>query len=273
MSGEHRSEDGDRFLGIDVTWLGHSTAVLDLDGVRLVADPLLRRHNGILRRRGGQPSRRAWAGADAVLLSHLHHDHAEVPSLKLFPGVPVLTAPGNATWVSGKGLDGRGLADEEWFPLGAGGQVEVRLVRAVHHSRPMPHRPNAANGHLVRGPSGIAWLAGDTDLYDEMSVLPRLAGGVIDVALVPVGGWGPRLSAGHMGPDQAAIACRLAAARCAVPVHWKTLHVPAGRILPRGWMDAAGPRFVEALAREAPDCRAVQLELGGSVSIPTAPSG
>ena len=39
-------------MGIDVTWLGHSTAVVDLDGVRIVADPLLRRNNGILRRRG-----------------------------------------------------------------------------------------------------------------------------------------------------------------------------------------------------------------------------
>ena len=184
---------------------------MDLDGVRIVADPLLRRNDGILRRRGVQPSRPAWADADAVLLSHLHTDHAEVPSLKLFPGVPVLTAPANAVWVNRKGLDGRGLADDEWFPLGADGRVEVRLVRAVHHSRPMPHRPNAANGHLVRGPSGVAWLAGDTDLYDDMEALPELAGAPIDISLVPVGGWGPRLSPGHMGPKEAAVACRLTA--------------------------------------------------------------
>ena len=143
----------------------------------------------------------------------------------------------------------------------------MRLVPAIHHSRPMPHRPNAANGHLVRGPSGVAWLAGDTDLYPDMATLPDLAGGVIDVALVPVGGWGPRLSPGHMGPTQAAEACRLTGARYAVPVHWKTLHVPAGEMIPRGWMDIAGPRFVDALAREAPDCRAVELEPGGSVTI------
>jgi L-ascorbate metabolism protein UlaG (beta-lactamase superfamily) len=230
---------------MEITWLGHSTVVVDLDGVRIVADPLLGRNNGILRRRGERPPTPAWEGADAVLLSHLHHDHAEVPSLKRFPGVPVLTAPQNSVWVRKKGLDGRGLADDQWFPLGPDGRVEVRLVPAIHHSRPMPHRPNAANGHLVRGPSGVAWLAGDTDLYPDMATLPDLAGDVIDVALVPVGGWGPRLS----------------------PVHWKTLHVPAGEMIPRGWMDIAGPRFVDALAREAPDCRAVELEPGGSVAI------
>jgi L-ascorbate metabolism protein UlaG (beta-lactamase superfamily) len=208
---------------------------------------------------------------DAVLLSHLHLDHAEVRSLRRFPGVPVLTAPDNAAWVRRKGLDGRGLADGTWFPLGPDGQVEVRLVRAIHTARPLPHRPNAANGHLVRGPSGVAWLAGDTEVYDDMARLPDLAGRPIDVALVPVGGWGPRLSPGHMGPKEAAVACRLSRARCAVPVHWKTLHVPAGQIVPRGWMEVAGPRFVEALGREAPDCRPLELDIGEQTTVPPAP--
>jgi len=74
-----------------------------------------------------------------------------------------------------------------------------------------------------------------------------------------------------MGPTQAAEACRLTGARYAVPVHWKTLHVPAGEMIPRGWMDIAGPRFVDALAREAPGCRAVELEPGGSVTISRDP--
>ena len=88
---------------MEITWLGHSTVVVDLDGVRIVADPLLGRNDGILRRRGEQPPTPAWEGADAVLLSHLHHDHAEVPSLRRFPGVPVLTAPDNAVWVNARG--------------------------------------------------------------------------------------------------------------------------------------------------------------------------
>ena len=47
------------------------------------------------------------------------------------------------------------------------------------------------------------------------------------------------------------------------------IHLPAGEMLPRGWMDLAGPRFVDALAREANGCRAVELDIGGSVKIPT----
>ncbi len=88
-------------MALEVTWLGHSTVVVDVDGVRVVTDPLVRRHAGLLRRRGRQPSRAAWTGADAVLLSHLHHDHAEVASLRQFGGIPVVTAPANARWAPG----------------------------------------------------------------------------------------------------------------------------------------------------------------------------
>jgi L-ascorbate metabolism protein UlaG (beta-lactamase superfamily) len=258
-------------VSIVVTWLGHSTVVLDIDGVRIVADPLLRRHNGLLIRRGRRPDPAAWAGADAALLSHLHHDHAEPASMRMLGGVPVLTAQPNARWATRKGLNGHAMDSDDWTSI-AGSEVEVRLAPAVHAARPMPHRPNAANGHLVRGPSGIVWVAGDTELFDGMQGLPGLAGGPIDLALVPVGGWGPRLSPGHLGPDEASVACRLSGARCAVPVHWGTLHPPAVQAWPGGWMDTPGPRFAAALPTEAPSCRAVVLGLGESFTLPTSPT-
>lgn len=250
-------------MSIGVTWLGHATVVLDLDGVRLIADPLLRQHMGVLRRRGPAPGPESWHGTGAVLLSHLHLDHADVASLRLLRGVPVLTAEANARWVRRKGLVTQRASTRDWTRVGSSA-VEVRLTPAVHRSRPMPHRPNAATGHLVRGPSGIVWVAGDTEIFPGMSDLPRLAGGRIDLAVVPVGGWGPRLSPGHLGPEQAAVACRMSEARWAVPYHWKTLHLPGGQRYPRGWMDAAGPAFEAALE---PPCRAVRVEVGESVSI------
>jgi len=254
-------------LSIEVTWLGHATVVLDIDGVRLVVDPLLLRNNGILRRRGSRPGQPAWSGADAILLSHLHHDHAEVPSLKLLSGLPVLTAEENAAWATKKGLNGQGMGPDEWVPVGSG-EVEVRLAPAVHQSRKMPHRPNAANGHLVRGPSGIVWIAGDTELFDGLEDLPKLAGGPIDLAVVPVGGWAKKQSGGHLGPKEAAVACRVTGARWAVPVHWGTLHVPVARAWPHAWMDSAGPDFVAAVGREAPECKATVLGLGESLTVP-----
>jgi len=249
-------------MSLRITWLGHATTVIDLDGVRLVTDPLIHQHAGMLRRRGVGPRSDSWLAPDAVLLSHLHYDHAEPRSLRRMGPVPVLTAPANAHWARKHALQGMGLGPSQWFRVG--GRVDVRLAPAVHGHRPMPHRPNAATGHLVRGEGGTVWFAGDTELYPGMSELPELAGTRIDVALVPVHGWGPRLSGGHLGPVEAARACALVGARFAVPIHWGTLHAPAGRHLPPGWMDEAGPAFAAALRREAPDCEPVVLAPGGS---------
>ncbi len=260
-------------MSVRVSWLGHSTVVLDLDGVRLLTDPLLRPHAGLLRRRGGAPAAESWSGADAILLSHLHYDHADLRSLRLLPDIPVITAPSNAEWLVRNGINGVGVELDTWVPVGGVPGVEVALTYAVHHSRPMPHRPNAANGHLVRSSSGIVWAAGDTALFAAMDQLAETAGGPIDVALVPVSGWGPRLSAGHLGPKDAAVACRRIGARVAIPVHWGTLHVPAGRHLPPRWMDAAGPAFAAALEQEAPSCRPIVLEVGGSVTLPSEDAG
>lgn len=263
-----------------VTWVGHSTVVLDLGGtgpdgtgrVRLLTDPLLGRHAGLLRRRGGPPAD-AWRGADAVLLSHLHHDHAEPASLRRLPGVPVLAAPSSARWLRDRGLAGVGLGPDDRHAVAPG--VEVRLAPARHDHRPMPHRPNAATGHLVRatGPGGavVVWAVGDTEPFPALAHVAGLAGAPVDVALVPVGGWGPRLSGGHLDPAQAARVCAAAGVRWAVPVHWGTLHAPGGRHLPRGWMDRAGAAFaaaVEREARHAPGLRAAVLAPGGSWDLP-----
>ncbi len=268
-------------MTVAVTWLGHSTAVIDFGSVgqtvRVVTDPLLHRHAGVLRRRGDRPAD-CWRGADAVLLSHLHHDHAELRSLRLLAGVPVLTAPANARWLRGRAVEGVGLG-ARWWPIGADDrhpQVSVRLVPAVHGHRPMPHRPNAANGHLLRsvesdGRVTTVWVVGDTEPFPAMTHLAELAGGPIDVALIPVGGWGPRLSGGHMDPAQAARVCAQVGVQTAIPVHWGTLHAPGGRHFPRGWMDHAGAAFAASAAREASETRAVVLAPGQAWSVGAYP--
>jgi L-ascorbate metabolism protein UlaG (beta-lactamase superfamily) len=244
-----------------IAWLGHSTVMLDLDGIRLLTDPLLRRNAGALRRRFPTPSPALWRDPDAVLVSHLHHDHAELVSLRMLPRVPILTADENAAWLRRRRLAGTGLG-EDWERVGDG-PVEVRLTRAIHQHRPMPHRPNAANGHLVRGSEMSVWLVGDTSLYPEMAEIPHVLGRRLDLIAVPIAGWGPRLSPGHLGPAEAVQACVMSGARWALPVHWGTLHPPLPRLLGAGWMDRPYHQFVRELRREAPDCRLVELQPGG----------
>ncbi|CAM5793342.1 Metallo-beta-lactamase domain-containing protein OS=Cellulomonas persica OX=76861 GN=CPE01_25650 PE=4 SV=1 [Cellulomonas persica] len=259
---------------VTVRWLGHASVVLDLPAdpgtggrVRLLTDPLLRRHAGLLRRRGRAPLREDWGEPDAVLVSHLHHDHAELGSLELVAGTPVVTAPTNAHWLRHHGVRAVGVPEGTWWQV-PGTSVAVLPVTAVHGHRPMPHRPNAAVGFLVVAPSARVWFAGDTEPFPQMADLARVAGGPIDLALVPVGGWGPRLSGGHMDPVQAARAVEVVGATTAVPVHWGTLHAPVSRRLPPGWMDAAGPAFAAAVARGPSPCAVHVLEPGEQVRLP-----
>jgi len=261
-----------------VRWLGHASVVLDLPGhdadgaprrVRVLTDPLLRRHAGLLRRRGGAPRPAHWGGADAALVSHLHHDHAEIGSLELLGDVPVVAAPANARWLRAHGFAGIGVPEGRWWHV-PGTSVRVMPVPAEHGHRPMPHRPNAAVGFVLRCGDVRVWFAGDTAPHPAMSEVPALLGGTVDLALVPVGGWGPRLSGGHMDPVQAAHAVAAVGARAAVPVHWGTLHAPVSRRLPPGWMDEAGPAFAAAAGRVAPGCAVHVLDPGDELRLGVA---
>lgn len=237
--------------GVRLTWLGHSTVVIDLDGVRLLTDPLLRRHAGPLRRLGHAPRPEQYAGTRAILLSHLHHDHAEPASLRLLGEAPVVSDEAIADWVRRRlGRPAVGLGTEEWWSAGDG--VEVCLAPAVHPDRPMPHRPNTATGHLVRGRSTVVWFAGDTQAYDGLDQLSVRAGGPIDIALVPIAGWGPRLGPGHLDAQGAATVCATVGARYALPIHYGTLHPIGFSVGSLRWVRRPLADFHAALAAVAP---------------------
>ena len=257
---------------IRLTWLGHATVVVDIGGVRLLTDPLLRAHNGLLRRALAAPRPEQWRDTDAVLISHLHHDHVELRSLRLLPDVPVVAGEPNATWLGKRlGPSVRGLRESEWTPISHGDHtVEVALTRADHNSRPMPHRPNGANGHLIRSGSEVVWFAGDTSLFPEMALLPMTAGSEVDVALLPIAGWGPRLSGGHMGPTEAAEACKLVRARAVLPIHHGTLHPRGHQFIGLDWMTKPVAHFAHELARIAPGCRLLETPVGDPVEVEPA---
>ena len=253
--------------GVRASWLGHSTVLLEIAGARILTDPLLRHRLGMLSRRRDLPVHHHVEDVDAVLLSHLHHDHADLPSLRRLGHVPVYTDPENVPWVRRQRLAVGEAAADSWQEVAPG--VEVLLVRADHDARPMPHRPNGATGMLVRGGGVVVWFAGDTSLHPDMEQLPHLAEAPVDLALLPVGGWGPRLSAGHMGPTEAAEATARSGARTVVPIHYGTLH-PAGWPTSRlDWTTEPGRRFVEVLP-DWSDAAVVAPAVGGAVIVSPA---
>jgi L-ascorbate metabolism protein UlaG (beta-lactamase superfamily) len=200
-----------------ITWAGHATALLELNGSRLLTDPVVRDRIGPLVRIARPVSPEVTSALDGVLLSHLHADHADVPSLRrVAREVPILAPDEAIGWLRGRGLgDVRGLAAGDETTIGS---LTVRATPAAHDDRRWPLGPRArAIGFLVRGRISV-YFAGDTDLFDALRELR----GSVDVALLPVSGWGPRLPPGHLDPERAARAVELIGPRVAIPIHWGT---------------------------------------------------
>jgi L-ascorbate metabolism protein UlaG (beta-lactamase superfamily) len=193
--------------------------LIELGGVRLLTDPVLRGRLLHMRRVAPAVDPALLAGLGAVLISHLHHDHFDVPSLRrLEPAAAQLLVPAG----SGRRAARRGFAKVVELRPGDRtdlGAVSVLTVPAIHGGRRHPLAAKTeALGYVVEADGLRVYFAGDTDLFDGMTEL-----GEIDVALIPVWGWGPKLGAGHLDPERAAEALALIEPRIAVPIHWGTL--------------------------------------------------
>jgi L-ascorbate metabolism protein UlaG (beta-lactamase superfamily) len=246
-----------------ITFIGHATVLIDLDGVRILTDPLLRERFLFVRRQVPLPAGEHLEGIDAVVLSHLHPDHLDYPSLRSLDGEPELVVPKNA----GELLERKGLTNATELSPGDVariGEVEVRAVEADHDGRRFPiGRSRDAVGYLISGADTTVYFAGDTDLYDGMAELR----GRVDVALLPIGGWGPKVGDGHLDPPRAAKAAAMIEPRIVVPIHWGTyLRPDLVRRRPELLHKYARELEVE-LGRHAPDVELRALAPGDSLTL------
>jgi len=245
-----------------VTYLGHATVALERDGTRLLTDPLLRPSlMRILRRRSELPALDP-TGLDAILISHAHHDHLDLPTLRGFSRHVPLFVPAGA----GALLRREGFVSVTEVEPGVEievGTLPVRVVEAVHDA---PRRRTAeppSVGYLVGAQGELTYFPGDTEVFGGMA---EIAEAGVDLALLPVWGWGPTLGAGHMNPEQAAEALALLRADRAVPIHWGTYSpIGASRLWP--WMSHRPPlEFAEHAGRLAPGSEVTIPEPGEAIA-------
>jgi L-ascorbate metabolism protein UlaG (beta-lactamase superfamily) len=223
-----------------LTYVGHSTVLVEQGGLRMLTDPLLRAGIAHVRRRVPMPELDALRDLDAVLISHAHADHLDLASLRLLDhSGPVVVPRGVGAIVRKAGM-------RDVIELDVGERWEgVEALAADHDGRRHPlgkHMP--ALGFLLDGPVRV-YFAGDTDLFDGMATLA----GRVDVALLPIWGWGPRLPAGHLNPESAARATALIKPAVVVPVHWGTLRSVGTRV--PGLTEAPALAFAAAVGTHA----------------------
>lgn len=242
-------------MSIALTWWGHASVTIELAGLRVALDPLFSSRLGHLRRHVPLPDGRA-SDADVILISHMHGDHLHLASLRRFAeDVPIIVPRGAGRLLRRLANPFMTVTPGDEFELAMGARVQV--TGALHDGRRHPGSPHAgpALGFRVHAGDDLSfWYPGDTGLHPNLDAVEP-----VNLAVVPVGGWGPSLGEEHLDPLQAVEAVSRVGARRAVPVHYGT-YWPLGMTLARRthrhlFMRPA-TRFAEQMAEELPGVEA-----------------
>ena len=207
--------------GARVTWIGHATFLVQLDGKTLIVDPVMGDvwpwfHRNVP---PGVPFEEL-PRIDAALVSHSHYDHLDMPTLKRL-GAPVYAGLGLRKLFAKEGLSCTELG---WWQSARVGDVELTFVPAQHWSRRGFGDTNRTlwGGFVVKGTSAIVYHAGDSAYFAGFAEIGRRWR--IDAALLPIGAYDPRwfMASMHMNPEEALRAFRDLGARTFVAMHWGT---------------------------------------------------
>jgi L-ascorbate metabolism protein UlaG (beta-lactamase superfamily) len=249
-----------------VTFLGHATILIELDGMRVLTDPILRERVGPLTRTSGPPARESWSDIDAVLISHSHWDHLDYGSLKMMGlDTPIIARTGMAGEFRSRGF--RAVTELDVGDEQQVGGVRIEAVHAEHKGfGPPVGGTDRCLGFILHGSQSI-YFAGDTAFFEGMADFDI----GLDLALLPVWGWGPTAKPHeHLDPMGAARAAAVIKPRIAVPIHWGTLH-PVGLSWMRPSTRIDPPhQFAQLMRRMAPGTTVRVLPNGGALSLPPA---
>src|SRR5829696_8287828 len=241
---------------LTVSWLGHASVLLNIDGTLVLTDPALEPRIGIGRGFAKVGPRRLVAPAlrphelprlDLVLLSHAHMDHTDLGTLsKLNANTPVIVQSGNADLVRRF----RNVRELSWGETAAVDTLQIQATEARHWgARMITDSHRGYGGYLLRKDGRSILFAGDTAYTDVLTRYGRNE--PIDLAILPIGAYDPWI-ANHASPEQAWKMFKALGAEYVLPVHHSTFRLsrePAGEPVQR-LLAAAGAEAWRVLATE-----------------------
>lgn len=246
-----------------INYIGHATVLVDIGQIRVLTDPLLRDRLFFLKRNGrnSAPELLRQRAPDIVLLSHLHYDHADLPSLRcLLPSTTIIAPRGSAKYLARwAGVEVHEMVEGDRVRVA---DVEITALPAEHDLRvSMPRPATSCLGYALRNRLSV-YFAGDTDLFDGMYDIGQEFD--LDLALLPVWGYSHRLGTGHLTPQTAAQALHRLTPRVAVPIHWGSWRYPGPNSLwqAASYLSAPPHAFAEHAADLAPQTEVRVLQPG-----------
>jgi L-ascorbate metabolism protein UlaG (beta-lactamase superfamily) len=222
--------------GLRATWLGHSTVLLELEGLRVLTDPVW----------GPRASPSAFAGPkrfhpvpvtlaqlpplDAVIVSHDHYDHLDYPTILELARmkVPFYTSLGVGAHLEAWGVPPERITELDWWESATLPRGELRLTAAPsqHFSgRGLGDRNRTLwSSFVVESPRHKVFFSGDTGLTPEYAEI-RQRLGPFDLVMLEVGAYHPAWGDIHLGPENALKALELLGGGALLPVHWGTFNL------------------------------------------------
>ena len=236
--------------GLRVTWFGHSSTLVEIDGVRILTDPFW----------GERPSPLGWIGPrrfypplialkdlpriDAVVISHDHYDHLDLASVQTLNalGVTFIVPLGIGADLSYWGVPADRIVELDWWERHKVGTVEVVSTPARHASgRSLVDRDRTLwTGYAFIGPRHRAWYSGDTGFFPQLTEIGERLG-PFDITMIESGQYHRAWPDWHLGPEQSVATHRMVRGNVMLPVHWALV-----TLAPHGWTEPVERVLAEA---------------------------